>query len=56
VPAPAPAQIVGTHSMPDVFEALTELKELFDAGAITQAEFEAKKFNIGAANMRLGYY
>ena len=51
-PAPAPAEpqpapeAVSTPSRADEYDELMKLKELLDAGVLTQAEFDAQKQKI----------
>ena len=40
---PEPTRTPGSSSKDEVFDAVKKLKELHDMGAITEAEFSAKK-------------
>jgi hypothetical protein len=44
-PQPAP-EAVATHTPADSYDDLMKLKELLDAGVLTQAEFDAQKQKI----------
>src|SRR4051794_32977874 len=44
-PAPAPAPVAAAPAM-DPIEALTQAKQLLDAGVLTQEEFDAQKARI----------
>ena len=50
-PAPPPAQVAAPAAVPpeDSYGDLMKLKELLDAGALTQAEFDAQKAKILSA-------